>query len=130
MVKKPATGWKFKRATTTPGEMLPEEFLKPFGISQNRLALDIRVPATRIGQFVRGKRAIGADTALRLGSYFDMSPQFWLNLQQTYDLSKAMAEQGKTIEREVKAYAAPKVGKVYAASKPKQLKRARSRQAA
>jgi antitoxin HigA-1 len=75
--------------------MLLEEFLKPLGISRNRLPLDIRIPATRIGQIVRGKRAICADTALRLGRYFDMSPQFWLNLQQTYDLSKSDGRAGE-----------------------------------
>lgn len=75
-----------------PGEILQEEFLIPMGISQSRLALDIRVPAPRINAIVRGKRAITADTALRLGQYFGMEPQFWLNLQANYDLS--VAERG------------------------------------
>ena len=61
-----------------PGEVLAEEFLKPMALSQNRLALDIRVPARRINEIVHGKRRISPDTALRLARYFDMSPQFWL----------------------------------------------------
>ena len=74
-----------------PGEILEEEFLKPMGISQTRLALDIRVPAPRINAIVRGKRSITAETALRLGAYFGMEPQFWLNLQSNYDLGKAQS---------------------------------------
>ena len=72
-----------------PGEILQEEFLAPLGISQKRLALDLHVPAPRINAIVRGKRAITADTALRLGRYFKMQPQFWLNLQSNYDLGVA-----------------------------------------
>ena len=72
-----------------PGEILEEEFLKPLGISQTKLAIDIRVPAPRINAIVRGRRAITADTALRLGAYFGMEPQFWLNLQSNYDLGVA-----------------------------------------
>ena len=84
--------------------MLREEFLVPFGISQNALALKIRVPATRIGEIVHGKRAITPDTALRLARFFGSSPEFWLNLQQMHDLSKARLEFNKTIERDVEAY--------------------------
>ena len=69
-----------------PGEILKEEFLEPMGISQYRLAKDISVPPRRINEIVHGKRAITADTALRLGRFFAMSPQFWLNLQTRYDL--------------------------------------------
>ena len=72
-----------------PGEILDAEFLKPLGLSQNQLALDLHVPAPRINAIVRGKRAITADTALRLGQYFKMEPQFWLNLQNNYDLGIA-----------------------------------------
>ena len=72
-----------------PGEILLEDFLKPMGLSQNRLALDIRVPARRINEIVLGKRRITADTALRLAKYFNMSPQFWLGLQVDYDLDVA-----------------------------------------
>lgn len=78
-----------KKKLIHPGEILLEEFLVPMGISQNRLALDIRVPAPRVNAIVRGKRAITADTALRLGQYFKMEPQFWLNLQSNYDLGVA-----------------------------------------
>jgi addiction module HigA family antidote len=81
--------------------MLREEFLVPLGLSQNALALKIRVPATRIGDIVHGKRSITPDTALRLARFFGNSPEFWLNLQQMHDLSKARIELGKTIEREV-----------------------------
>lgn len=69
-----------------PGEILVEEFLEPMGISQYRLAKDISVPPRRINEIVHGKRSITADTALRLGRFFGMSPQFWLNLQTRYDL--------------------------------------------
>jgi addiction module HigA family antidote len=69
-----------------PGEVLLEEFLKPMGLSQNRLALSIGVPSRRINEIVLGKRRITADTALRLARFFDMSPQFWLGLQMDYDL--------------------------------------------
>ena len=69
-----------------PGEILRSEFLEPMGISQYRLAKDISVPARRINEIVHGKRSITADTALRLGRFFGMSPQFWLNLQTRYDL--------------------------------------------
>jgi len=84
--------------------MLREEFLVPLGITQNALALKIRVPATRIGEIVHGKRAITPDTALRLARFFSNSPEFWLNLQQMHDLSKARIELSKTIERDVEAY--------------------------
>jgi len=69
-----------------PGEILREEFLEPMGISQYRLAKDISVPPMRINEIVHGKRSITADTALRLGRFFGMSAQFWLNLQTRYDL--------------------------------------------
>ena len=69
-----------------PGEILLEEFLKPMGISQNKLAVDIGVPPRRINEIVREKRRITAETALRLGRYFGISAQFWLGLQMDYDL--------------------------------------------
>jgi antitoxin HigA-1 len=86
-----------------PGEILLEEFLKPLGISQNRIALDIRVPARRINEIVLGKRRISTDTALRLAKYFNMSPQFWLGLQTDYDLDIAMDESSEKINKEVHA---------------------------
>ena len=74
-------------------------FLKPLEISQNKLAMDIRVPATRIGEIVHGRRAVTPETALRLAHYFRTSAEFWLNLQQSYDLSKARIEEEKQIAR-------------------------------
>jgi addiction module HigA family antidote len=89
---RPANGWKFHGPTTHPGVVLRAEFLESLGISQNKLAMKIRVPATRIGDIVHGRRAITPDTALRLGRFFGNSPEFWLNLQQMHDLSKARVE--------------------------------------
>jgi addiction module HigA family antidote len=90
----------------TPGEILEADFLKPLGLSQYRLAKDIGVPARRINEIVKGKRAITADTALRLGRYFKMSAQFWLNLQSHYELELAENRLGRRLEREVKVLAA------------------------
>lgn len=87
-----------------PGEILLEEFLKPMKLSQNKLALDIRVPARRINEIVHGKRRITADTALRLAKYFNMSPQFWLGLQMDYDLDVAEDHLADRIENEVQEY--------------------------
>ncbi len=97
---------KEKMAPIHPGEILIEEFLKPMGISQNRIALDMRVPARRINEIVLGKRRVTADTALRLSKFFGMSAQFWLGLQMDYDLDKAADEIEGAIEKEVKPYAA------------------------
>jgi len=88
-----------------PGEVLLEEFLKPMSLSQNRLALDIGVPARRINEIVLGKRRITADTALRLARYFDVSPQFWLGLQMDYDLDVTAETMGSRLEQEVRPYA-------------------------
>ncbi|MFN8454002.1 MAG: HigA family addiction module antitoxin [Anaerolineae bacterium] len=88
-----------------PGEVLLEEFLKPLGLSQNRLALDMGVPPRRINEIVLGKRSISADTALRLGRFFGMSPQFWLGLQMDYDLDVTADALAARLEREVKPYA-------------------------
>jgi addiction module HigA family antidote len=84
-----------------PGEILRSEFLEPLGMSVNALALALRVPAPRINDVVRGKRAISADTALRLERYLGASAQFWLNLQIAYDLRVATAAAGEQIEREI-----------------------------
>lgn len=75
-----------KRAPVHPGEVLMEDFINGFGITQNKLAVSIGVPPRRINEIVHGKRAITADTALRLGRYFGIDPQFWLNLQAHYEL--------------------------------------------
>ncbi len=77
-----------KLAPIHPGEILLEEFLKPLGLSQYRLAHDIQVPPRRINEIVHGKRSITSDTALRLSRYFSMSDHFWLNLQMRFDLEK------------------------------------------
>ena len=87
-----------------PGEILLEEFLKPMDISQNRLALDIRVPPQRINEIVHGKRRITADTALRLGQYFGMSAQFWLGLQMDYDLDIEEDKLGDRLREEVRQH--------------------------
>jgi addiction module HigA family antidote len=88
-----------------PGQVLLEEFLKPMGLSQNRLALDLRVHARRINEIVLRKRSITADTALRLARYFGNSPQFWLGLQKNYDLDVAAETLGERLEREVRVSA-------------------------
>ncbi len=93
-----------------PGEILQEEFLRPMGLSQNRLALAVGVPARRINEIVLGKRAITADTALRLGVYFDMDPQFWVNLQSHYELEVARDKLGDRLTTEVRPYAGPTTG--------------------
>jgi addiction module HigA family antidote len=87
-----------------PGEILFEEFLKPFGLSQNRLALDIRVPARRINEIVLSKRGVTPDTALRLAKYFHMSPQFWLGLQMDYELDDAKDQIAEKINPEVQEF--------------------------
>ena len=84
-----------------PGEILIEEFLKPMGISQYRLAKDISVPPRRINEIVHGKRSISADTALRLGRFFGMSPQFWLNLQTRFDLEVTEDLLAERLDKEV-----------------------------
>jgi addiction module HigA family antidote len=89
-----------------PGEVLNDEFLIPMGLSQNKVALDIRVPARRINEIVHGKRRITADTALRLAKYFNMSAQFWLGLQMDYDLDVALDRLADRLEIEVQSYSA------------------------
>jgi addiction module HigA family antidote len=89
-----------------PGEILLEEFLKPMGISQYRLAKDISVPPRRINEIVHGKRAITPDTALRLSRYFGLSERFWINLQARYDLEVEKDRLQDRLEREVQVYAA------------------------
>jgi len=88
-----------------PGEVLLEEFLKPIGISQNRLALNIGVSPRRINEIVLGKRGITADTALRLAKFFGTSAEFWLGLQLQYDLDVTAEELAERLNQEVRAYA-------------------------
>ena len=85
-----------------PGEVLLDEFIKPMNLSQNRLAIDIGVDGRRINEIVLGKRAITADTALRLSRFFGNSPQFWMGLQTQYDLDVAEDQLGKRLDREVR----------------------------
>ena len=83
----------------TPGEMLVEEFLKPLGLTEYRLAKDLGVPPRRINEIVHGKRAITTDTAFLLSQYFGNSAQFWLNLQAIYDLRIAQSKAGRVISK-------------------------------
>ena len=85
-----------------PGEILRADFMEPLGLSMNRLALDLRVPVTRIAEIVHERRGITPDTALRLARYFNTSPGFWLNLQSAYDLEAAQDKLSRVIEREVR----------------------------
>lgn len=89
-----------------PGETLREDFMRPLGLTANRLAINLRVPAARIGEIVNGRRAITADTALRLARYFGTSPQFWSNLQANYDLEIAQDAVGNRIAAEIKPHRA------------------------
>ena len=87
-----------------PGEILYEEFMKPFDISQNRLGRDLGVSPRRINEIVHAKRSITADTALRLGHYFSTSAEFWLGLQSDYDLDIARDKSLKDIKKQVKSF--------------------------
>jgi len=86
-----------------PGEILREEFMRPLGLTVTALARDIGVPGNRISQIVNGKRSLSADTALRLGKYFGMSPEIWLDLQSEYDLRVARRTTWKRVEPRVRA---------------------------
>ena len=92
-----------------PGEILIAEFLKPMGISQYRLAKDISVPPRRINEIVHGKRSISADTALRLGRFFGISPQFWLNLQTRFDLEVTEDLLAERLEKEVQVLSSNRI---------------------
>jgi antitoxin HigA-1 len=93
---------KKRKRTVHPGEILSEDFMKPYRLSMNKLALDLRVPVTRIADIVAERRGISPDTALRLGRYFRTSPRFWLYLQTKYDLEVAEDENLAKIERDVR----------------------------
>lgn len=84
-----------------PGEILQTEFLEPMGVTQYRLAVDLKIPHSRVTAIIHGRRAITPDTALRLSRYFGTSAEFWIGLQQEFDLRKARAESGKDIELQV-----------------------------
>jgi addiction module HigA family antidote len=91
-----------KLAPIHPGEVLHADFLEPLGVSQYRLAQDISVPARRINEIVHGKRAVSADTALRLARYFGTSERFWLNLQARFDLEQQRDVLGARLAKEVR----------------------------
>jgi addiction module HigA family antidote len=84
-----------------PGEILREEYLEPLGMSANALSMALRVPAPRINEVVRERRGVSTDTALRLARFFSTTPQFWLNLQTSFDLKQTELEVGKKIEHEI-----------------------------
>lgn len=90
---------------SSPGEILLEEFLEPLNISQNQLAKDLRVPPSRVNDIIKGRRSISADTAIRLGLFFGMSPEFWLKAQVDYDL-RLVKKNLETIKGEVHPHAA------------------------
>lgn len=100
-INKPTTGWKVEGITTHPGEVLREEFLVPLAISAHHLALQTRMPPTRVGEILHGRRGVSPDTALRLARYLGTSAEFWMNLQAAYDLSKARLELESTIQRDI-----------------------------
>lgn len=85
-----------------PGEILKEDLMAPLGLSINRLARELRVPVTRISDIVNGRRSLTADTCLRLARYFGTTPEFWMNLQSTYDLRVAARSSAKRIARDVR----------------------------
>ena len=91
-----------KLGALPPGEILVEEFLKPLGLTQYRLAKDVSVPQRRISEIVKGERAISPDTALRFGRYFGIEAEFWLNLQSRFDLEQARDAMEARLQREVK----------------------------
>jgi addiction module HigA family antidote len=103
-IARPSAGWNVQGSTTHPGTILQEDFLKPLGITRNSLAMETRVPANRIGGIVQGTRAVTPETALRLARFFGNSPEFWLNLQQMYDLSNARTQAAEKIEKEVSPF--------------------------
>lgn len=98
-------GKRKKLAPVHPGEILREDFMGPLGLSANRLAMELRVPVTRIADLVRERRAITPDTALRLARFFNTTPRYWLNLQAAFDLQSAEDELREQIERDVRPMA-------------------------
>ena len=95
-IKRPTEGWNMKRAAVHPGELVREEFMVPLGLPANRLAIELRVPSSRIADLVHERRAMTADTALRLARYFGMSADFWMTLQT------ARTAHGATIDVEIR----------------------------
>jgi addiction module HigA family antidote len=89
----------------TPGEILLEEFMKPYGVSQNKLARDLDIPLVRVNDLVHNKRGITPDTAFRLGTYFKTSPEFWLNLQNAYDVKRTEEKSGTRLRASIRPLA-------------------------
>lgn len=108
-IHRPATGWPIQGPTTHPGVVLREDFLAPLGVTAHQLALRTRMPATRIGEILHGRRAVSPDSALRLARYFGTSAEFWLNLQAAHDLSRARLNSGRAIQREIAPHAEAQV---------------------
>ena len=100
MAKTKRTGQKLP--PIHPGEILLEDYMKPLGLSAHRLAMDLHVPATRIAEIIHRRRAITADSAVRLGRYFKTTPRFWLNLQNAYDLELIEDETLGQIQNDVR----------------------------
>ncbi|MBV9035246.1 MAG: HigA family addiction module antidote protein [Acidobacteriaceae bacterium] len=100
-ITRPKEGWNVQRVRTHPGEILREEFMKPLGLSANRLALDLHVPVTRISEIIHERRSISADTALRLARYFGTDAEYWLRFQMAHDLSKARLQSKNLINKQV-----------------------------
>ncbi len=105
-LRRPKNGWDITRKPVHPGEMLREEFMIPLDLSANRLAIELRVPVTRITQILNERRAVTADTALRLERYFGMDAAFWMNLQKDYELTTARQQQGKKIQTDIQPHSA------------------------
>ncbi|MBV9158065.1 MAG: HigA family addiction module antidote protein [Acidobacteriaceae bacterium] len=101
-IERPDKGWNVRRKPIHPGEMLREEFMRPLGLSASGLATKLRVPAARISELVNERRGISPDTALRLERYFGTSAEFWLNLQNTYNLLTARQAKATKIASEVR----------------------------
>ena len=98
---RPNTGWDLQRVTTHPGVVLREDFMAPLELNVHSLSLKLRVAATRLHGIVHEKRGVTPETALRLSRYFGTTPEFWMNLQMSYDLSKARLEMAASIEKDV-----------------------------
>ena len=99
--KRPEGGWNITRKPTHPGEMLREEFMAPLDLSANRLAMELHLPVTRITEILNERRAITADTAVRLERYFGMSAEFWLNLQAQFEIVTVRQKAGAQIAAQV-----------------------------
>lgn len=100
-ILRPDSGWKINGTTTHPGQVLLHDFLLPLNITARALGLQTKMPATRVGEILRGRRSVTPDTALRLARLFGTSAEFWLNLQAAYDLSHARMEREVAIMQEV-----------------------------